>query len=57
MNNTTKSDKIKSMILDLNRFDFINKLFNFRRNFIRLNHKYENSRKSAIILLRTLSII
>lgn len=25
MNNATKSDKIKSMIIDLNRFDFINK--------------------------------
>lgn len=57
MTDITNIEEIKSMIIDLNRFNFFNKIINYRRNFLRLNNKHENSKKSGIIFLKNISKI
>lgn len=57
MDNTRNINMIKSKIVDLNRFDYFNKFFNYRRDLLRLNRKYKNPKKSAIIFLKNISKI
>ncbi|WP_296890931.1 pyruvate formate lyase family protein [uncultured Methanobrevibacter sp.] len=51
MNNVT------STIVSLNKYNQFNKIFNYRRNYIRLLRKYKTPRKSASILLKNFSKI
>lgn len=57
MDNAINTNKIKSRIFNLNRFNLFNKILNYRRTFMRLTHKYENSKKSAAICLKNISKI
>lgn len=50
-------NNITSTIVKLNKYDPVNKIFNYRRNYLRLTRKYKNSKKSASIILKNLSKI
>lgn len=47
-------NNITSTIVNLNKYNQFNKIFNYRRNYIRLIRKYNNSKKSAGVLLKNL---
>lgn len=52
MVNLIHINRIKSSLINLNRFDFFNKFLNYYTHFLRLNRKYHNSKKSAMICLK-----